>query len=105
MSPGRLQIQRDPQFIGVKVEKRAALFWVWNVSWIRAAATSLISIGFLNLDDLSTKIRHEFRRIRGSDHLSALKNADAVKRAWGLGTKGWGLGFFHSRGIADRFML
>jgi hypothetical protein len=78
LSCGGPEVQRYAKLIGVQVQKRSALFWMWEITRIWTAPSSGITSRLLNLNDFSAQIGHEFSGVWRADHAAAFDDTKAL---------------------------
>ena len=72
------QVERNPAFVGIKVEKQPAFFWVWNSAGEGPSLASCVSADrVFDLDHLGSHVGHELGRVGSRDHVPALNDPKA----------------------------
>ena len=74
----RLQVQRHPTLICIKIQKQAALFGMGGIPRIRPALPGKVATRFFDFDYLRAKVSHQLARIRSRDHMTTFNHTDTI---------------------------
>src|SRR5690348_2548669 len=82
---GARQVQRDPAFVVVQVEKKTAFFRIELIVWERTTRAGEVAVRRFDLDHVRAEIGHHLRRKSSRyaftifDYLEAAQNAARVR--------------------------